>query len=57
MMKKILVFAGTTEGKALSYALAKSGIACTASVATEYGAQVMDADRENLTILTGRLNQ
>ncbi|MBQ9437283.1 MAG: precorrin-6A/cobalt-precorrin-6A reductase [Lachnospiraceae bacterium] len=56
-MKKILVFAGTTEGKALSYALAKSGIACTASVATEYGTQVMDADRENLTILTGRLNQ
>ena len=40
-MKEILIFAGTTEGRALSEALADAGIAHTVCVATEYGEIVM----------------
>lgn len=47
-MKKIVIFAGTTEGRRLSEILADAGIAHTVCVATEYGEIVMreqtDAD-------------
>lgn len=43
-MKKILIFAGTTEGRTLSETLAASGIVHTVSVATEYGEMVMKED-------------
>lgn len=43
-MKKILIFAGTTEGRTLSETLAAAGIAHTVSVATEYGEMVMKED-------------
>ena len=36
-MKKIVIFAGTTEGRRLSEILADAGIAHTVCVATEYG--------------------
>ena len=40
-MKKIVIFAGTTEGRRLSEILADAGIAHTVCVATDYGAIVM----------------
>ena len=40
-MKKIVIFAGTTEGKALSEGFANAGIPNTVCVATEYGELVM----------------
>lgn len=40
-MKKIVIFAGTTEGRSLSEILADAGIAHTVCVATEYGEIVM----------------
>ena len=40
-MKEILIFAGTTEGRALSEALSDAGIAHTLCVATEYGEIVL----------------
>ena len=40
-MKKILIFAGTTEGRRLSECLAESGICNTLCVATEYGEFVL----------------
>ena len=40
-MKKIVIFAGTTEGRQLSEILADAGIAHTVCVATEYGEIVM----------------
>lgn len=36
---KIIIFAGTTEGNHLSYALAQAGADVTVSVASEYGAE------------------
>lgn len=40
-MKKIVIFAGTTEGRRLSEILADAGIAHTVCVATEYGEILM----------------
>lgn len=40
-MKKIVIFAGTTEGRRLSETLADAGITHTVCVATEYGEIVM----------------
>lgn len=40
-MKKIVIFAGTTEGRRLSEILAEAGITHTVCVATEYGEIVM----------------
>ena len=40
-MKRIVIFAGTTEGRRLSELLADAGIAHTVCVATEYGEIVM----------------
>ena len=55
-MKEILIFAGTTEGRALSEALTDAGIAHTVCVATEYGEIVL---KENplVSIHRGRMDQ
>ena len=39
--RKILIFAGTTEGRKLAEVLAEHAIPCVVCVATEYGAQLM----------------
>ena len=52
---EILLFAGTTEGRMLADELARAGISCTVSVATEYGAQVLGPGRGR-TVLQGRLS-
>ncbi|MDO5852582.1 MAG: precorrin-6A reductase [Thermoplasmata archaeon] len=43
-MKKVLIFSGTTEGRALARHLSSKGVPVTVSVATEYGAAVMEDD-------------
>ena len=45
-MKKIVIFAGTTEGRRLSEILTEAGIAHTVCVATEYGEIVMQEQME-----------
>lgn len=55
-MKEILIFAGTTEGRELSARLRADGLAVTACVATEYGAQLMECG-EGVRVRAGRLNR
>lgn len=52
---KILVFAGTTEGRLVVEHLIKSNVSVTACVATDYG-RIMISDHEKLTVNTGRLD-
>ncbi len=55
-MKKILIYAGTTEGRELAQELAKERIYCDISVATEYGRQIMDEEiSPYIGILQGRM--
>lgn len=55
-MRKILIFSGTTEGKALAIKLSGEGIACTVCVATEYGELVMPK-LSGVEIHTGRMTK
>lgn len=55
-MKKILLFAGTTEGRRLSECLAGAGISHTLCVATEYGEIVLNPD-PLVTVRRGRMTQ
>ncbi|MBQ7714010.1 MAG: precorrin-6A reductase [Oscillospiraceae bacterium] len=52
-MKRIVVFGGTTEGRALSYRLADAGAAVTVCVATPYGAEEQ-GEHAGVTVLVGR---
>ena len=54
-MKKILIFAGTTEGRQLSDWLCERQIPNTVCVATEYG-EIVLKDNPYRTIKTGRKN-
>lgn len=55
-MKRILIYAGTTEGRELAQELAREGISCDVSVATEYGRQIMDEeDSPYIRIMQGRM--
>ena len=55
-MKKLLLFAGTTEGRTLSESLAAAGIRHTICVATAYGEIVLKA-HPLVEIHQGRMNQ
>ena len=55
-MKEILIFAGTTEGRALSEALTDAGIAHTVCVATEYG-EIVLKEHPLVSIHRGRMDQ
>ncbi len=55
-MRKLCVFAGTTEGRELIELLDRQPVAVTACVATEYGETLL-TPREHLTISTGRLTE
>lgn len=55
-MKKVLIFAGTTEGRRLAELLAKAKVSCKVCVATEYGTQLMK-EQEGQEILQGRLSE
>lgn len=50
---KVLIFSGTTEGRALSHLLAEKGAEVTVCVATDYGREEQGT-AENITVLTGR---
>ena len=55
-MKKVLIYAGTTEGRELAQELARERIYCDISVATEYGRQIMDEKiLPYICILQGRM--
>ncbi len=54
-MSKLLLFAGTTEGRELAEFLERNGIACEICVATEYGEQLLDGASSIHKIHTGRL--
>ena len=55
-MKKVLIYAGTTEGRELAQELAREHIYCDISVATEYGRQIMDEKISTyICILQGRM--
>ncbi len=54
-MNSILLFAGTTEGRALAEALAGQPVSVTVSVATEYG-ETLIAPAENVRVIFGRKN-
>ena len=54
-MNKILVFAGTQEGRCLCEELQAAGIDVHVSVATAYGAELMIGKAEK--IYAGRLGQ
>ncbi len=50
---KVLIFSGTTEGRALSHLLAERGAEVTVCVATDYGREEQGT-AENIKVLTGR---
>ncbi len=52
-MHKILIFAGTTEGRALAEFCAANGIPADVSTATEYGSSLLPA---GIGVLSGRLD-
>ena len=52
---KVLIFSGTTEGRALSRRLADGGWEVTVCVATEYGAEEQGA-HPGVRVLTGRMS-
>ena len=54
-MKKVLVFAGTTEGRDLAKLLADAGILVSVCVATDYARELLDDDR--LDLHCGRLTE
>lgn len=55
-MKKILIFAGTTEGRRLSECLVGAGITHTLCVATEYG-EIVLKQNPLVTVRQGRMSQ
>ena len=55
-MYKVLIFAGTIEGRSTAEYLAASGVPVLASVATEYGASLME-ESDFLHINSRRLNE
>ena len=54
-MIKVLIFAGTTEGRQLATVLSENGVSCIVCVATEYGKQTMP-ELEKVDLRTGRLS-
>ena len=53
--KRIVIFAGTTEGRLLAERLAASGVEVTACVATEYGEKLMP-EQSCLQVHSGRMD-
>lgn len=54
----VLIFGGTTEGRVLAEAAARSGVRVVLSVATDYGEEVLEeiSDMENIDIHKGHLD-
>ena len=56
-MEKLLLFAGTTEGRELAEFLERQGVSCHVCVATEYGEQLIDEKTSGPRVYSGRLDQ
>ena len=56
-MCKICVFAGTTEGRQLIERLSGRGARLTACVATDYGEALLARHGEDVTVLSGRMDE
>lgn len=56
MMNRILLFAGTSEGRRLAERLSAAGVEAVVCVATEYGKEILP-DLPGLTIREGRLDE
>ncbi len=56
-MSKLLIFAGTTEGRELAEYLQRQELACTVCVATEYGESLLEEEGTIHRVQKGRLNQ
>lgn len=54
-LKKVIVFAGTNEGRKICEFLAKNNVLVTACVATDYGSLVLSS-MDNLEVREGRLS-
>lgn len=54
MAEKVLIYAGTTEGRLLAQELSRAHIACDVHVATEYGQMVMP-ELAGVKVCVGRL--
>ena len=55
MAEKVLIYAGTTEGRLLAQELSRAHIACDVHVATEYGQMVMP-ELAGVKVCVGRLD-
>lgn len=55
-MSKVFIFAGTTEGRKLFELLKKNNISCTVSVATDYGANLLEGN-SRCKVLSGRMTK
>lgn len=55
-MSRILVFAGTTEGRKIAEKISLAGVSALVCVASEYGVQVMP-DLEGIEVKQGRLTE
>lgn len=56
MMKRILIFSGTTEGNMLAEMLSRYPVKVYLSVATDYG-RICAGTYQNMVVLTGRKNE
>lgn len=56
-MSKLLIFAGTTEGRELAEYLQRQHLSCTVCVATEYGESLLEEEGTQHRILRGRLTE
>ena len=56
-MEKLLLFAGTTEGRELAEFLDRQGVSCHVCAATEYGGQLLDEGTCGHKIHSGRLDE
>ncbi len=55
-MKRVLIFSGTTEGKNLAHTLAQNNIPSLVYVATEYGQEVMNPEK-NVEVKERRITE
>ena len=56
-MKKLLIFAGTTEGRQLALEASHLPLALTVSVATDYGRELLEELPSHVKIRTGRMDE
>ncbi|MCC8165587.1 MAG: precorrin-6A/cobalt-precorrin-6A reductase [Planctomycetes bacterium] len=56
-MKRVLIFGGTADGRALAERLCSLPVDITVSVATDYGRDVLAALPDRVRVLTGRLDE